>query len=216
MACPCCVRYCHAPSPCAKDIRIKVTWGPVVVVSSLVQPAGLGGGCGDFSGGFSGTGSAEVLVGTCFDTGSNPPRPVTARIQIGWSQNAQGRYANPSCCYRTGQRTARIGNGRIGCFINNGPAYNYARQPIYDFSFATLDAQADVTFFAANNVGDTTPCGEALIADFVNAPPTVELVVVGNPPDFCDPSQVVGGFPAVSGPYGSLDLCTASCGNPLP
>lgn len=216
MACPCCVRYCHAPSPCVKDIRIKVTWGPVVVVSSRVDPVDPTGRCGDFSGGFSGTGSAEVLVGTCFDTGTNPPRPVTARIQLGWSQNAQGRYANPSCCYRTGQRTARIGNGRVGCLISNGIVYNYARQLIYDFSFATLDAQADIGLFNNNNVGDTTPCGEALIAAFVNTPPTVELIVVGNPPDFCDPLPVVGGFPAVSGPYGSLDLCTESCGNPLP
>jgi hypothetical protein len=217
MVCPCCVKYCHAPSPCQKEIRIRATWGPVTGVSTLVfGPQGANGACGTTSGGLSGTGRFSSFLGRCTDTGQNPHYDATASIQIGWSQNAFGLYTLPSCCRRTGQRTAEIFGGGIGCLIDHGPQYSFGRQRAYHFSFASLDAAAVVTQFGVNDVGGTTPCGEALWQDFFQEPPEIELIVTGNPPDFCDRSEFLGGFPAVSGPYGTNVQCLASCGNPLP
>ena len=216
MTCPCCVKYCHAPSPCTKNIRIKVTWGPIEGISTLVTPAISPTRCVDsVTGGTSGTGSFQTTLGTCFRV-DVLDFPVVAKVFLGGSQNAFGIYAQPSCCLRTGQRAARIFNGRVVCLVDNGPKINYRRSSFYDFSFATLDAQATVTKVGGENVGDTTPCAEALVSGFLDTPPTLELIVVGNPPDFCDTPAVLGGFPAVSGPYGSLVICNASCGNPLP
>jgi hypothetical protein len=212
MVCPCCVRYCHAPDPCLKDIRVKVSWGPITGVSSalnITQPAG--GRCG-------GTGTFETTIGICTDR----PEfnfPVQVRLQIGGSTGSlpgNTIYQAPSCCVRTGQRTSRIFGGKVWCIVNNGPRVIYERSRLYSFSFATLEAAAVISLDTVNVIGDTTACGNGLVSEFVDTQPAIELLVSGNPLDFCDTPPVLGGFPAVSGPYGSSVQCLASCGNPLP
>lgn len=214
MACPCCADYyCHAPSPCLKDIRIKVTWGGVSAVSERVTTfAGLNRGT-------SGTGAFETTLGICNDRTDGLIFPVRVRFQIGGSSGGgfPPAYQSPSFCERTGQRTARIYNGKVWCIVNNGPILNnYERARLYSFSFPSLDAAAVLSLDTTTTVGGTTACGNSLVSGFVDSDPTIELVIATNPPDFCDPSAAIGGFAAVSGPYRTLASCQESCGNPLP
>lgn len=221
MVCRCCGKfYCHAASPCLRQIRIKVTWGPLVGISSPVIPAGLGGRCELPRGGTSGTGSFDMVIGTCTDRVDVPSFPVRLRLQIGGSSGAERPvpiYEAPSCCQRTGARTSRIFNGKVWCIVNAGENIPYEQSRRYRFSFPTLDAGAVLELDAETNVGEVgSACGRRTIGNIVTTEPSIELVLGDELPDFCDPSTDIDGFPAVGGPYGTFALCQASCGNPLP
>lgn len=206
MTCPCCVSYCHARNPCLADIRIRVTWGPISAVSSPIAVGTGGVTCG-------GVGSPQIEIGSC------PDRPVQVRLQIGGSSGSSSGvpvYEAPSCCQRTGVRTARIFGGKVWCIVRNGPVFNYEQARRYDFSFASLDAAAVITKSAETNVGGTSKCSSDLTDPFIETVPTIELLVSNPPLDFCSRDAMIGGVPAASGPYGTYMECLRVCGNPLP
>jgi hypothetical protein len=228
MACPCCgTFYCHADSPCKRDIYIKVTWGELTVISNRVQAAGSDD-CGRAigRGGFSGTGIGGAVIGTCTDraeVATEGPYGVSAGITIGWSQDGQGLWANPSFCWRTSRRGAKIFCGRIGLSTASFPIVDrpgairaQGQQWVYDFSFPSLDQAASKSFFAFNTQGFSSPCHERLTQPYFDAEPQISLIVGNPPPDFCSASSIESDFPPVSGPYSTLSQCNQTCSNPLP
>lgn len=224
MACRCCTSYCHAPNPCLADIRIKATWGNIQFVSSRVNNAeGTANECPAlFNGTLSGIGRSVLGLGQCVDQGTGITYTVEAQVNLGVSQNAFGNWAFGSCCTRTGLRTAKIFGGKVQVLVWKGTLFNFRQSRGYDFSFASLDAQAVVTPNNINeSVGDPTPCDAALIGNLVTTQPQLELVVTSFPTDFCNPFNALTDgktgvtYAAVGGPFLNVD-CPSQCPNPLP
>jgi len=161
-----------------------------------------------------------MTLGICNDRTDGTIYPVRLRLQIGGTSGSERPvpvYEAPSCCQRTGIRTSRIFNGKVSCIVNAGDQILYEQSRKYRFSFPTLDGGAEIALDGQTNVGEPgSACGLRLIGNIVTTEPRIELVMGDPPPDFCDPAQAIDGFPAVGGPYETIALCQASCGNPLP
>lgn len=224
MACPCCgpLSYCHAPSPCRANIRIKGSWAGAEVLSTTVNDDRPENSCiPKEAGSFSGVGIADIGLGQCTQSGVN--YTLVASVRIGVSQNAFGAFAYGSCCNRTGLRTAKIVGGLVAVRLTKGPQLNFAFSKYYQFSFPDLGAAAVITPDGRGEaVGNFTPCDLALGAEVLLAtPPRLELVVTNFPEDFCSDAAAIRdsgtgvSFAAVGGPYPKAE-CPSLCPNPLP
>lgn len=168
MVCICCGKsYCHKKSPCARDLRIEVSWCGVTGVSSRINPL-VNGLCGNRLGeGDSGNGVFErITAGAC---------STFVQVMLGTGYVLNQKYGGLSCCRRTSLRGAAIEGGTL---IVNVSRYTAIR---WDFSFSSLDAAVTlVKRYTFEDLSYAGSCSNAILGEWnscKNTEPVLRLLM---------------------------------------
>jgi len=218
MVCVCCGKsYCHKKSPCARDLRIQVSWCGVSGVSSRIIPV-FNGRCGNALGeGNSGNGVFRSdFLGTCPGQTESEGRETDnyINVMLGTGYVLNQRFGGLSCCRRVSLDGAVIEGGSV--------TVNITRWMSARWSFGFPDLAGGATVVKTYVFEDPAFAGSCWgkFSGLWNAcketPPTLQLLGADvDPGNFCSANETEDSYPAIKGPFSTAE-CDAQCLNPLP